>query len=96
MLLIARKIYRVGPSFVDFESINLWSNPDIQKNAIHGLKIRAKVLGSRLNGDIMTSKYAPDRSNPLELDTDIMGSTFRNTQRTRVEMLRGIGVSLSI
>ncbi|PVU84725.1 hypothetical protein BB560_007281 [Smittium megazygosporum] len=101
-----------------------------RKDAIRGLRIRAKVssgfrnylslyLGDdvlmacplslpdtpkyfnidfriKVKRDIRTNKYAPDRSNPLESDTDIMGSTSRNTQRIRVEMLRGIGVSLSI
>ncbi|PVV03580.1 hypothetical protein BB560_001949 [Smittium megazygosporum] len=50
----------------------------------------------KVKQDAWTNKYAPDRSNPLGSDTDIMGSTSRNTQRIRVEMLRGIGVSLSI
>ncbi|PVZ96956.1 hypothetical protein BB558_007110 [Smittium angustum] len=101
-----------------------------RKDAIRGLRIRAKVssgfrnylsfyLGDgglmacplslpdpskyfnidfriKVKRDIRTNKYAPDRSNPLGSDTDIMGSTSRNTQRIRVEMLRGIGVSLSI
>ncbi|PVV04587.1 hypothetical protein BB560_000919 [Smittium megazygosporum] len=49
----------------------------------------------KVKRDIRTNKYAPDRSNPVGSDTDIMGSTSRNTQRTRMEMLRGIGVSLS-
>ncbi|PVU89570.1 hypothetical protein BB560_006286, partial [Smittium megazygosporum] len=49
----------------------------------------------KVKRDIRTNKYAPDRPNPLGSDTDIMGSTSRNTQRIRVEMLRGIGVSLS-
>ncbi|PVV02894.1 hypothetical protein BB560_002631, partial [Smittium megazygosporum] len=44
--------------------------------------------------DIRTNKYAHDRSNSLGSGTEIMGSTSRNTQRTRVEMLRGIRVSL--
>ncbi|PVU90885.1 hypothetical protein BB560_006169 [Smittium megazygosporum] len=101
-----------------------------RKDAIRGLRIRAKVssgfrnylsfyLGDgglmacplslpdpskyfnidfriKVKRDIRTNKYAPDRSNPLGSDTNIMGSTSRNTQRTRMEMLRGIGVSLSI
>ncbi|PVU85112.1 hypothetical protein BB560_007143 [Smittium megazygosporum] len=49
----------------------------------------------KVKRDIRTNKYAPDRSNPLGSDTDIMGSTSRNTQRARMDMLRGIGVSLS-
>ncbi|PVV01932.1 hypothetical protein BB560_003633, partial [Smittium megazygosporum] len=99
-----------------------------RKDAIRGLRIRAKVssgfrnylsfyLGDgglmacplslpdpskyfnidfriKVKRDIRTNKYAPDRSNPLGSDTNIMGSTSRNTQRTRMEMLRGIGVSL--
>ncbi|PVV02259.1 hypothetical protein BB560_003293 [Smittium megazygosporum] len=100
------------------------------KDAIHGLRIRAKVssgfrnypslyLGDdvlmvcplrspdpskyfnivfriKAKPDIRKNKHAHDRSNPLESDTEIMGSTSRNTQRTRMEMLRGIGESLSI
>ncbi|PVV01677.1 hypothetical protein BB560_003895 [Smittium megazygosporum] len=50
----------------------------------------------KVKRDIRTNKYAADGSNPLGSDTDIMGSTSRNTQRIRVEILRGIGVSLSI
>ncbi|PVV00776.1 hypothetical protein BB560_004829 [Smittium megazygosporum] len=50
----------------------------------------------KVKRDIRTNKYAPDRSNPLGSDTDIMGSTSRNTQRIRVEMLKGIRLSLSI
>ncbi|PVV05000.1 hypothetical protein BB560_000481 [Smittium megazygosporum] len=45
---------------------------------------------------IRTNKYAPDRTNPLESDTEIMRFRSSNTQRTRVKILRGIGVSLSI
>ncbi|PVV01971.1 hypothetical protein BB560_003598, partial [Smittium megazygosporum] len=54
-----------------------------RKDAIRCLRIRAKDQGQ--------TRYAPDRSNPLGSDTDLMGSTSRNTQKTRVEMLRGIG-----
>ncbi|PVU99674.1 hypothetical protein BB560_005468 [Smittium megazygosporum] len=98
-----------------------------RKDAIRGLRIRAKVSSGfrnylsfylcdggliacplslpdpskyfnidfriKVKRDIRTNKYAPDRSNPLGSDTDIMRSTSRNTQRTRTEMLRGIGVS---
>ncbi|PVU99760.1 hypothetical protein BB560_005457, partial [Smittium megazygosporum] len=64
------------------------SLPDLSKYFNIGFRIKVKR-------DIRTNKYAPDRSNPLVSDTDIMGSTSRNTQRIRVEMLRGIGVSLS-
>ncbi|PVU86460.1 hypothetical protein BB560_006707, partial [Smittium megazygosporum] len=53
-------------------------------------------LRANVKRDIRTKKYAPDRSNPLGSDTDIMGSTSRNTQRIRVEMLIGIEVSLII
>ncbi|PVU91039.1 hypothetical protein BB560_006150 [Smittium megazygosporum] len=101
-----------------------------RKDAIRGLRIRAKVSSGfrnylsfylcddglmacplslldpskyfnidfriKVKRDIRTNKYAHDRSNSLGSDTDIMGSTSRNTQRTRMEMLRGIGVSLSI
>ncbi|PVV04827.1 hypothetical protein BB560_000664 [Smittium megazygosporum] len=64
------------------------SLPDPSKYFNIGFKIKVKR-------DIRTNNYAPDRSNPLGSDTDIMGSTSRNTQRIRMEMLRGIGVSLS-
>ncbi|PVV04776.1 hypothetical protein BB560_000722 [Smittium megazygosporum] len=64
------------------------SLPDSSKYFNIGFRIKVKR-------DIRTNKYAPDRSNPLGSGTDIMGCTSRNTQRTRMEMLRGIGVSLS-
>ncbi|PVV03249.1 hypothetical protein BB560_002285 [Smittium megazygosporum] len=67
----------------------LLSLPDPSKYFNIGFRIKVKR-------DIRTNKYAPDRFNPLESDTDIMRSTSRNTQGIRVEMLRGIGVSLSI
>ncbi|PVV00389.1 hypothetical protein BB560_005237 [Smittium megazygosporum] len=41
----------------------------------------------KVKRDIRTNKYAPDRSNPLGSDTNIMGSTSRNTQRIRVKIL---------
>ncbi|PVU85863.1 hypothetical protein BB560_006880 [Smittium megazygosporum] len=112
------------------DNIRVYHFQIYRKDAIRGLRIRAKVSSGfrnylsfysgddglmacplslpdpskyfnidfriKVKRDIRTNKYAPDRSNPLGSDTDIMGSTSRNTQRTRVKMLRGIGVSLSI